>query len=302
MLIKIQNILLIVISIVFTILCHISYDAKDVNKRLSNTANIKYAQKVLELANGEKTSATAETNALGDRIKAIDQDVAFLKESNNEFVDNTTNNNNSKKNNGAKINALITEKVNIKTNLQPANELRGSAATTAVTNAETALVKASKFDDSNTKAETNAGRNTRLTENETIINALNGRKMQEKSVMLVIISVLVLLLDMNNLLLSKDVGDPLQVVVGVMLFVFGVNVLTRFNKENTTELGSIEFLDKKVRDNITKNTKAAAIFGTIGGFLCIALGVQVLLTSVVKKPLNLKFKKLKGKSAKGKKK
>ena len=49
---------------------------------------------------------------------------------------------------------------------------------------------------------------------------------------LVIIAVLVLLLNMNGLLRSSEVGDPLQVVVGIMLVVFGINVLVKFNKND----------------------------------------------------------------------
>ena len=147
--------------------------------------------------------------------------------------------------------------------------------------------------------------NTAVKNLDTALDALrpDGKQMQERSVILVIISVLVLLLDMNGLLFSSEVGDPLQVVVGAMLIVFGINVLINFDKDNKLNLGTIKVL-KDLGDNAVKKTETqvAAVFGTIGGILCAVLGAQVLLKSVIKKRLNLKFKKPSFKSLKSKKK
>ena len=134
----------------------------------------------------------------------------------------------------------------------------------------------------------------------------DGGQMQEKSVVLVIIAVLVLLLNMNGLLRSSEVGDPLQVVVGIMLVVFGINVLVKFNKNDKLQIGTIKVfklykvqdkdeLDDKGKKQMRK-TKAAAVLGTIGGILCAILGVQVLVGSFIKQKPN--FKSLKGLSLK----
>jgi len=137
----------------------------------------------------------------------------------------------------------------------------------------------------------------------------DGSQMQEKSVILVIMSVLVLLLDMNGLLTSSEVGDPLQVIVGIMLIVFGINVLVEFKKDPPYEartLGTIRVWwrvgNKQSKTTNDKVVKAAAIFGTIVGVLCAVLGAQILLKSVVKKMPSFKIKRPSFKSLKRKKK
>lgn len=137
----------------------------------------------------------------------------------------------------------------------------------------------------------------------------DGSQMQEKSVVLVIISILVLLLNMNGLLFSKEVGDPLQVVVGLMLVLFGVSVLVNFQKSpvpvNSSTLGTIAVYrrltklgaNKPTTDNPNtpwgklsqfNMTKGASIMGTISGILCAVLGIQVLVSSLTKKRPNFK--------------
>jgi len=297
-LIKVQSIVLILLSFVYAILVYTSYDVKDVNEKTMNTNNIKAAQVKLTTAETEVVDAAAEATSLDDRLAEVVTNIAQLKSDLGDILTNANDNSNTNEQDLTKQrNTLVTERSNIITTLKVANAERVVTAANAVTAAQNAVAAAVPVDDDNKRADGlpwgSASAVGRLFRNKTALDKLDGRKLQEKSIVLVILSVLVLLLDMNGLLSSKDVGDPLQVVVGIMLVVFGINVLVKFNKDDAdtvVQMGTLDMLNKDNKNNISKKTKAAAVVGTIGGVLCALLGVQVLLKSVVKKRPSFKFK------------
>jgi hypothetical protein len=309
-LIKVQSIVLILISFVYAILVYTSYDVKDVNEKTMNTNNINAAQVKLKAATTELAASATEKTELDDRLTAINAEIALLNTSIGEIEPNNNDNSNTNAQDlKKKKNTLVTEKSNINTTLKDENTERTAAATKAVTAAKNAVAAAVPVNDDNKKTDGQAWTSdnavARLAANKATLDKLDGRKLQEKSIVLVILSVLVLLLDMNGLLSSKDVGDPLQVVVGIMLVVFGINVLVKFNKDDANtvlQMGTLDMLNKDNKKNIDNKTKVAAIFGTIGGVLCAVLGAQVLLKSVVKKRPRFKFKTPSLKSLKRKKK
>jgi hypothetical protein len=340
---QIQTIILILLSVAYTILVHTSYDSLDINKRTTNNSKIDAADDEITNANDKKKIITdrkseiqKEINELTTYLNSIKDDINNNVNPGNNFTNTEAavaavaavdavdavpaatvaagnNENNEIKKNKLKLikklndtNAKILKLEEELTVTIPKLERE---ADLIISKAETAKLKAGPFDEDNKKYEADGKErewndnnvNSRERENKTILDKLDGRKLQEKSVVLVIMSVLVLLLDMNGLLTSSKVGDPLQVVVGIMLVVFGSNVLVKFNTKNAdtvTQMGTLDMLNKSNKNNITDKTKTASIVGTIPGVLCIIIGVQVLLKSVIKK--EFKFKKRNFKSLKRK--
>jgi len=343
--ILVQSIILICLAFIYTILAHVSKKKTLWNNALSNNVKISNAVRELDYT----------TKSLDDIISNIN-----LKEK--EIVAN--------KNEGVVINEdlekrLTNELGELKVRKVPIHDAKRKAQRKLNKLLITKNSTKTNFNDNNA--------NLRIHKNIADLTP-NGGQMQEKSVVLVIISVLVLLLNMNGLLRSSEVGDPLQLVVGIMLVVFGVNVLVRFNKNDLTQLGTIAVLKKnpahdeekkQLETNIKnamdilkalnssisteeeiqspedaadaadgsqyfstiveeeeqnmvlinartavqkaenalknfkkqqRNTKSAAVFGTIGGILCALLGVQILSSSFIKQIPN--FKSLKRKKKK----
>jgi len=329
--IQVQTIALILISVVYTILAHVSHKkdawkaagAKyDSNSNSNSTANNELAEQALlrqdlaalvekqeELANFNLIRANNNTNDTEkEDEEKLTQDIRniklaivtnYKKSILDDYAGGVAGNNvnNSIDNAVAKYEELK-DKVKEKEDALDEVKENPDKSEADIQNAQDALETAKNAFEPEEVS-------TAATNLDTTLNALrpDGKQMQERSVILVIISVLVLLLDMNGLLFSSEVGDPLQVVVGAMLIVFGINVLINFDKDNKLNLGTIKVL-KDLGDNAVKKTETqvAAVFGTIGGILCAVLGAQVLLKSVIKKRLNLKFKKPSFKSLKRKKK
>ena len=351
MLIKVQSIVLICISVVYTILAHISHkkDAwngtiKKYNTALNNNATF-YEDRQTEIndpmmldllkldvaqteynnfkaimnkfnTGGEVDANNNASTDLKKRLSELNKNVidliaeivkAYGTDKLKEYAKKNQKDNNMQtiinnaiakaKQEKRTFNEDKTTKETALTEAKKSLEAAKTAAATAALNTEISAEDKQAAKDAVTAAaeqvktkETDL--NTFLGKQNTsdaIYNELDNHKpdgiqMQERSIVLVIISVLVLLLDMNGLLFSGEVGDPLQVVVGAMLIVFGINVLVNFDKNNKINLGTIKVL-RDLDSNADKKTETqvAAVFGTIGGVLCAVLGTQILVKSVVKK-------------------
>ena len=347
--IEVQSIILIFLAFLYTILAHVSKKKPDWDNALSNNVKISNAVRVLD-------STTK-------RVKDISAKINLKKKERNA----------NKTRAGTVINEELEERLK---NELGELKVRKVPIKDAKDEAQAKLNKLLKTNNSTQRKFNDDNADKRIHKNIADLTP-SGGQMQEKSVVLVIISVLVLLLNMNGLLRSSEVGDPLQLVVGIMLVVFGVNVLVRFNKNDLTQLGTIAVLKKnpahkekkkELETNIKndmdilkalkssistedeiespedaaaaaaaanvseyfstiveeeqqnmvlinartsllkaknalknfnkqqRNTKSAAVFGTIGGILCALLGVQILTSSFIKQRLN--FKSLKRKKKK----
>ena len=350
--ILVQSIILICLAFIYTILAHVSKKKTQWDNALSNNVKISNA------------------------VRVLDSTTKRLKDINAKIILKSKERNANKNQAGNVINKELEERLKnelgeLKVRKVPIHDAKRKAQTKLNKLLITKNSTKTNFNDNNA--------NLRIHKNIADLTP-NGGQMQEKSVVLVIISVLVLLLNMNGLLRSSEVGDPLQLVVGIMLVVFGVNVLARFNKNDLTQLGTIAVLKKnpankeakqQLENNVTnavnilnalmnsaqeeeeiespedaaadaaaaaaanvseyfstiveeeqqnmvlinartsllkaknalknfnkqqRNTKSAAVFGTIGGILCALLGVQILTSSFIKQRLN--FKSLKRKKKK----
>lgn len=329
--VQVQSIILILISVVYTILAHVSHKKDawkaagvgyDNNSSINSIANKELAEKALlrqdlaalfekqeESTNFNLIRANNDTNdtekedgeKLAQDIRKMKLAIAtnYKKKLIDDYADGTE---------GVNVNISINNAVGKYEELKDdveAKEVALKAAKQVKPRNDKVIEAAQKALEKAKKTFEPEEQNTAVKNLDTALDALrpDGKQMQERSVILVIISVLVLLLDMNGLLFSGEVGDPLQVVVGAMLVVFGINVLVNFDKNNKINLGTIKVL-KDLGDNAAKKTEtqAAAVFGTLGGILCAVLGAQVLLKSVVKKMPSFKIKKPSFKSLKRKKK
>ena len=214
--IEVQSIILICLAFIYTILAHVSKKKPDWNNALSNNVKISNAMRVLDSTTKRVKDISAKINLKKKELNA------------------------NKNQAGNVINKELEERLK---NELGELKVRNVSIVEAKNDAQNKLNELLKSGPDNKKNYNDDNADKRIHKNIADLTP-SGGQMQEKSVVLVIISVLVLLLNMNGLLRSSEVGDPLQLVVGIMLVVFGVNVLVRFNKNDLTQLGTIAVLKK----------------------------------------------------------
>ena len=331
-LVKVQSIVLIVVAFIYTILAHVSKRNPGWDETLEKNIDIKHTKNSLKSVLNSLENVESKIETLNNKIDALDTEnaanaaaLAAANVLNGGGGDANAAANVLNGGNGAANAAALAPNGGGNAAALARFEDTTTSRDSLVNEKKELLIKQVDLETRETKLQakldelipdgqrngidkTSASTDNANSAINSNIEALipDGGQMQEKSVVLVIIAVLVLLLNMNGLLRSSEVGDPLQVVVGIMLVVFGINVLVKFNKNDKLQIGTIKVfklykvqdkdeLDDKGKKQMRK-TKAAAVLGTIGGILCAILGVQVLVGSFIKQKPN--FKSLKGLSLK----